>query len=254
MEQRFSCIACGKCCYGWLPLSIRDALRHDHIFPLAMIWTPIRQGSKEFEMAGKLGLTVSSGRKKKIAVRLTPASYIPKSFLCPALDDGGLKCSIHATKPSRCRTMPFYPYRDEKDQRDMLIPREGWECDVSDAAPVVYRDKTIIDRTDFDAERVMLEQDAPILKHYAERLLATVPAVGQGLERAAAKKHGGTMTLNFTGLVTRLKDVDARDFARRQLPVMETFAARSAGKADLSDYHGFYSKAARGMARLLNEA
>lgn len=49
-------------------------------------------------------------------------------------------CGIHAGKPSRCRTMPFFPYTDENDQAANLIPRPGWACDTSNAAPVVYRD------------------------------------------------------------------------------------------------------------------
>jgi uncharacterized protein YchJ len=47
-------------------------------------------------------------------------------------------------KPSRCKTMPFYPYREEKNQAEFLKPREGWECDVSEAAPIVYAGREIV--------------------------------------------------------------------------------------------------------------
>lgn len=251
MDHRFLCTVCGKCCYGWLPLTLDDAVTNAERFPLAMIWTPIRQGTKAFDMAERLGMSVSVGKKKRIAVRLSPASYVPSALACPALDDDGLHCTIHATKPLRCRTMPFYPYRAEEDQHGFLNPRKGWDCNISQTAPVVYSGKRIVDRFDFDTERAALEADAPILRNYAERLMATSPNVAAALEQAASKQHGGTVTLNFTAIVPRLKTIDIKDFARKQLPVLEAFAKRTVGNADFKDYHKFYSDAAAGMGRFL---
>ena len=40
MERRFACTACGKCCFGLLPLTIGDALAHADKFPLVVICHP----------------------------------------------------------------------------------------------------------------------------------------------------------------------------------------------------------------------
>lgn len=50
MEHHFRCTACGKCCYGQLPLTLADAFAHAERFPLALIWTPLREGSKDYAM------------------------------------------------------------------------------------------------------------------------------------------------------------------------------------------------------------
>lgn len=251
MERRFKCTACGKCCFGWLPLTIGDALAHADRFPLAMIWTPVRQGSKSFSLIGQLGTTVTLPTRRQIAVRISPTAYIPPSLPCPALTPEGL-CGIHADKPSRCRAMPFSPYQDESDQVDLLIPRSGWACDTSGAAPVVYRDKKILDREDFDRERKDVFDQAPILRAYADWLLASSPTLTQELARVAMKPAGGHVVFNFSSLIPRLPKVDIFDVARKQLPVMNEFSVRTAGVAALAEYHRHYSKCAAEMERVLN--
>lgn len=250
MDHRFACTVCGKCCYGQLPLTLADALAHAGRFPLAMLWTVVRQGAKSFALTARLGTTVRLGKSKPIAVQITPISYLPPSLNCPALGSDGL-CTIHAEKPLRCRTMPFYPYREEGDQTDLLIPRPGWLCDTSATAPVVYRDRQIVGRDDFDRERRELVDQAPVIKAYADRLLAMAPNVAAALEQAANKRQGGYVVLGFTAVLPRLGQIDAATFARRQLPVLSDFAARTAGLAGVEDYHRYYRDNAAGMERLL---
>jgi len=250
MERHFHCTACGKCCAGMLPLTLNDAVANAGRFPLAMLWTTVRQGARSFALTVRLGTTVRLGKRKQIAVQITPISYLPPSLSCPALAPDGL-CSIHTDKPSRCRTMPFYPYREEWDQADLLVPRSGWECDTSTDAPVVYRDKKIIPREDFDHERRELVEQAPTLRAYAERLLANAPNVAAALEEAAREQSGGHVVLNFTAIVPRLPQIDMPAFARKQLPVLTAFAERTAGDAEVAEFHQYYRDSAAGMARFL---
>ena len=49
MERRFHC---GQCCKGWLPLTLYDALSHTGRFPLAVIFSPLRQVASLFDMLG----------------------------------------------------------------------------------------------------------------------------------------------------------------------------------------------------------
>ena len=250
MERHFHCTACGKCCFGWLPLTLADAVANAGRFPLAMVWTAVRQGARSFAHVARLGTTVTLRTKKKIAAQIAPTAYIPPALPCPELTAEGL-CAIHAGKPLRCRTMPFFPYREENDQAEMLVPRKDWECDISDTAPVVYRDKSVVERTEFDRERAALLAQAPILRAYAERLLATAPNVASALEKAAKKPRGGQVVLNFTAILPRLTDVDVADFARRQGPVLEAFAAKVAGTDVPDEYERYYRENAAAMARFL---
>lgn len=250
MERHFDCTACGKCCYGQLPLTLPDALANADRFPLAILWTIIRQGVKSFDLAARLGTTVKTGKRKQVAIRITPVSYMPPSIACPALASDNL-CSIHADKPLRCRTMPFFPYRDEGDQSDLLIPRQDWECDISDTAPVVYRDRKIVHREDFDRERQALVDQTPVIRAYAQGVLAKAPNVAAAIDKAANTQRGGTVVLNFSALVSRLPELDMADFARKQLPVLTAFAEKTADQSEAADFHRYYRDNAAGMKRFL---
>jgi len=250
MERRFRCTECGKCCFGLLPLTLDDALKHTGRFPLVVVWTPVRQGTRPFGQAARLGTTVSLGKRKKFAVRVAPTAYIPPSLPCPALYADGL-CSIHAEKPSRCRTMPFFPYREESDQAQMLTPRSGWECDTSALAPVVYRDKEIVHHGDFDFELGALVDQAAILGPYADWLLESVPTLREELVKVSKKKSGGHVVVNFSTLLPRLPALDVADFARRKFPVMTAFAAKTAGVPELAEYHRRYRECADELAHLI---
>lgn len=243
MERRFTCTACGKCCHGLLPLSIGEALAHAATFPLIMVWTTVRQGGRSFEATAGMGLTIKLKKRRKAAVRIAPTAYIPPAFPCPQLADDGL-CSIHSGKPQRCRTMPFAASRAEADQRDLLIPRPGWQCDTSGDAPVVYRDREVVERREFDNERELLVGDAAILKPYGEWLLDSVPALAMELRKIAMKPAGGHVLVNFQSLVQRLPKVDIHDLADKQFPVMRDWAEKTAGDAALADFHKRYTDAA----------
>ncbi|MBC7952825.1 MAG: YkgJ family cysteine cluster protein [Rhodospirillaceae bacterium] len=246
MERRFACTACGKCCFGWLPLTLTDALAHAGLFPLGLVWSPVRQGHKSFALTARLGTTLRLPDRRELAVRITPTAYVPPSLPCPALGADNL-CTIQAAKPSRCRTMPFFPYREERDQADLLVPRKGWDCDVSATAPVVYADRTITARDDFDRERRDLLAQAAVLKAYGDALVKTVPGLVDALVQAAAKPVGGDVLLSFATLLPRLDGVDAAALAQQQIPVLDDFAERTAG---LADYPQRYGEWRRDMARL----
>jgi Fe-S-cluster containining protein len=250
MEKHFLCTACGKCCRGWVPLTIDDALRHAHRFPLAMVWTPVRPGAKSYAWLSRLCVTIELRPKKPVAVRIAPTAYIPPSVECPALAPDGL-CLIHEDKPARCRAMPFSPYHDESDQDGLLVPKPGWACDTSPAAPIVYRDGRILARDDYERELKAIRDDAPTLRSYAEWMYANMPTVAERLARMAAKPAGGHVVLDFTTLLARLPKVDIVDFAARQLPVLEDFMSRTSATPALSEYHTQYRNAARTLERVL---
>ncbi|MDH5187363.1 MAG: YkgJ family cysteine cluster protein [Rhodospirillaceae bacterium] len=250
MDRHFKCTACGKCCFGKLPLSINDAIANVGRFPLAIMWSTVRAGAKSFALNARLGTTIQLGKRKQIAVQITPISYMPPSLSCPALLGDGM-CAIHDNKPLRCKTMPFYPYREENDQLDLLVPRPGWLCDTSDQAPVVYRDKKIVDPNDFKRERKELNDQAQILREYADGLMARAPNVAAEVEKAATKPQGGMIILNFTTIISRLKQIDMETFAKEQFPLMNEFAAKTKNMKKAEEFHQYYVNAATAMEKFL---
>lgn len=246
MEPRFSCTACGKCCHGWLPLTLKDAVAHAGRFPLAMVWTPVRSNARSYELATRLGATVRLPNRKTVAVLIVPTAYLPTSHPCPELRDDGL-CGIHEDKPSRCRTMPFYPYREEKDQADLLIPRKGWQCDTSVAAPVVYSDHAILDRADFDRERDDLLDQTPAIQRYADYMLKYMPWIVDELAKMAAKPTGGNLVTSLSSFLTATRRPDAAEIAAAQAPLFQAMAERTKGDPALRDYHRNYSGWAKEM-------
>lgn len=253
MERRFHCTGCGKCCYGQLPLTLNDAVRNAARFPLAMMWTTVRQGAKSYATTARLGTTVELGKRKQVAVQITPISYIPPKLACPALADDGL-CSIHAEKPVRCKAMPFNPFREEADQSDLLVPRPGWLCDTSDQAPVVYRNKKIVDRADFQHEKQDLIDQVDVIRAYADRLVANSPNLTGALKNAANKPRGGYVVLNFSTIVPRLPQIDVTAFAQQQFPVLTEFAEKTENMEGAEDFHRYYCATAAGMKRVLERA
>lgn len=253
MDRHFSCTACGKCCEGWLPLSIDDALAHADRFPLFLLWTPLRPGGKSYDLSTKLGFTLKLKKRKQVAVRLSPVSYVPTGMPCPALGSDGL-CDVHEAKPLRCRAMPLSGGHAEIDQTELLIPKPGWECDISDAATLVYQNKKIITRQYFQLEREQMIADGEILNPFAQLLLDAKPDLRMELEKIATHPQGGRMITNFSVLLQRLSNVDIVEFAAKQLPVMSNFAKRCAGMAQYKDEYGRFVACAKDWQRVLDGA
>lgn len=250
MERHFACTACGKCCQGRLPLTIGDALTHVDLFPLFIMWSPVRPGGKSYDAIRRIGLEIEPKKRKKAAVRVTPISYIPPHMPCPALLDDGL-CAVHETKPLRCRAMPLSGARAECDQTDLLIPKAGWACDVSETAPVVYRNKTIVDRAVFAQERRALEIDAKILVPFAQFVLDAKPDVRKEVFSMALRPQGGQVITNFSHLIARLPQVDMFDFAAQQQAVMQRFSNLTTGKTEWASEHERYAACAKEYAAML---
>lgn len=243
--NHFRCTACGKCCFGTLPLTLSDALENAIRFPLALLWIPVAQGAAAFRLGSQLGTAIQVGKRRRLALVITPVAYLPPAFPCPELGADNL-CGIHANKPSRCRTMPFYPFRQEQDQADLLLPRPGWACDTSPSAPVVYRNQAIVERSDFDLERRELLNQAPTMRAYADYMLKYTPGIAQRLDAASMEPEGKLIT-SLSSFLTAIKSIDATGVARQQLPIFEKYAASTATTAELLDYHRNYAAWAREM-------
>ena len=250
MEIRFNCTSCGKCCYGNVPLTLSDALAHAGRFPLALVWTPVPQGAKAYSLATRLGLTLNLGKRTRMAVIIGPSAYIPVSLPCPELTKDGL-CGIHANKPLRCRTMPFYPYLEESDQGTLWVRREGWECDTSAAAPLIYRGKKITDSADFDQERKALLEQVVVMREYGDFMLKYSPWILDHLKAVVGRPDGQVVT-SLSSFLTAIKRIDAAPLATQQLPVLEAIADTTATMPEAAAYHRNYIGWAKEMKYLVS--
>jgi len=248
MERHFACTRCGLCCTGLLPLTVDEALARADRFPLALVWTTVRPGARSFDRVRRLGIEVDLDRRRRVAVLVTPMAYLPPTAPCPDLVEGTL-CGAQAAKPLRCRAMPFDPLRAPDDQGDLLIPRPGWTCDISAAAPVVYRDKTPVAPDDMQREHDALLAQAPLLQTYARHRLAVAPAVLGELARLDARPQGGRLALPFSGLLSRLPGADVRAFVRDQAGVMARYAAQTPPEGNAKSFHRYYREVLVGMEK-----
>jgi Fe-S-cluster containining protein len=249
-EQRFACTACGLCCSGLVPLTTHEAVAMADRFPLAMTITPVKPGTRGQGVIEQIGGAVVLPPKKKFQLLVTPVSFIPPLMPCPELMPDNL-CGIHDHKPIRCRTMPFYAYKDEDHQLDMLSPRSGWLCDTGETAPVVYRDRRIVDRTDFDAERHALVDQAPALGRYMDLLLKHSPVMLARIAKASQSSPMGRVVVSFVSFLRYDRGQDLLGFARKQAPVLEEWDRRTAGNGKLAEYNNYYREALNDLRRYL---
>jgi hypothetical protein len=143
--------------------------------------------------------------------------------------------------------MPFYPYREEQDQTDLLQPRKGWVCDVSADAPVVYRDHRIVERMDFDAERQALLDQAPTMRVYADYVMKYMPWVVDNLAKGGP---GSNAVTSLSSFLTAIKAPQASELASLQLPVLTHYAALCEPQAELAEFARNYAGWAKEMAYL----
>lgn len=237
MARRFACTACGKCCSGQLPLTLRDARANAERFPLGFVWTPVRKGSRDFAAVAALGVTIPLPKRDELAVQLVIASILPQDFPCPALLPDR-RCGIQESKPARCAAMPFTPFREERHQAELLTPRAGWECDTSEAAPVVWDAGRVLAREELERERRALREELPVLRQYAAWVLQHQPAILGQLQLVTAK--GGHVLTSLSSFLTATRAPDAKALATQQLPVLEALALRTAGAPAHAALHEQY--------------
>ena len=219
-------------------------------FPLAMMITPVKPGTRGQSVLERIGASVVLPPKKKMLLLVSPVSFVPPSMPCPQLTSDNL-CGIHATKPIRCRTMPFYAYKDEDHQTDMLQPRASWLCDTSDAAPVVYRDHRLVDRADFETERSVLMDQASAIRRYADLLLKHSPAMMARVAKASQTTPTGRVVASFVSYLRYDRELDLAAFARAQDPLLRDWATKTSGNPRIAEFNAYYRAALAELQRYL---
>lgn len=236
-----------------LPLTIEEALARADRFPLAMSMMPIKPNVRGYQSVAQIGARAEIAPRNKVLLSISPMGFIPSSMPCPDLAPDNL-CSIHETKPVRCRAMPFYAYKDEDHQADMLVPRSGWKCVITEDAPVVYRDGKILERTDFDAERVELVAQAPALQRFVDTLLQYNPHLRMKLLKATQGPIAGRVAVGFISYLRFNPSLPLREFASSQYAVMKDWLGRTEGDPRLKEFSDFYRNELQDLERYLPKA
>lgn len=155
-----------------------------------------------------------------------------------------MRTSPRAAGP--CRSTPT---ARSGDQADLLVPRKAWACDTSVAAPVVYHNKGIVERADFDHERLELLEQAATMRVYADYVLKYMPWIIDSLG-AIAQQPGGNVITSLSSFLTAIRQFDVATLAAQQLPVLKDYAARTSGDPELLEYQRNYNGWAREMEYL----
>ncbi len=240
-ENRFLCTRCGLCCQGWLPLTLCEALTEAERFPLAMVLTPVKSSDKTFPLAERIGLPIPITKRQHVALVASPTAYIPPSLRCPALSPDN-RCALHPNKPLRCRTMPFDPRRAEDRQADLLVPRKGWSCVTGAEAPVVYRDRRVVERTDFENERQALLDQAGEVRTWTAKLLQRDASLAQRVTHAAQSPIQQRVVVTFFPFLRMGSPANLQDFARHQIKAVTLWAAKTANLPSCEPEHAYYTR------------
>jgi Fe-S-cluster containining protein len=200
-ELRFACTACGKCCTEPPEMTILEAIGLGDVFVPAIVYrvTSIPKDDNEAALASLVPHRHFAGMDpREFVVRLRESSAVraagavvgepgwdhhvsitarPWTYAtawCTALGADRKTCTIHERRPHTCRTVPI-----RYDVPEGLLVRafrgavdagraaeSAWECDVSDAAPVLLREGRVVD------EAYASARGAGIEAAVAERALA----------------------------------------------------------------------------------
>ena len=135
--------------------------------------------------------------------------------------------------------MPFYPYLEESYQGTLWVRREGWECDTSAAAPLIYRRGKITDTADFDQERKALLEQVAIMREYGDFMLKYSPWILDQLKAVVGRPDGQIVT-SLSSFLTAIKCIDAAKLASQQLPVLDAFADTTATMPEAAAHNRNY--------------
>jgi Fe-S-cluster containining protein len=246
----FSCTACGKCCkHGGPALSIDEVFKYQNTFISGLRWTG-HAIPKKYTMPFKGEIVDAQKMRNHLA-----------SFAAPSFDDKGNTiqphiyplvtgyalgrgcnalnadetCSLHANKPTMCRSVPFDPAMPEHMQ-DIILRDFGLDCvtetQAPDAANVIYRDGRITDascKADYDRRLAVMQKDksplATLSYFMSEKPSALAPARADFMQ--TVDRGGWVETTMLPLLLVLLKNEEitrqvAGNYLHSQIALIDT--------------------------------
>jgi Putative zinc- or iron-chelating domain len=166
-------------------------------------------------------------------ISVTARAWTYTEGWCPALDADNKRCTIHTRRPSTCRTVPIRydvpegllvrAFRGVVDEG--RASKSAFECDVSDAAPVLLRDGTCVD-PEYEGARKAGIDAAVSEKGLAGRILSS-PLLPPVREIYSLLRRGQLVSVSFHGALIAahelrlVDDAQARAFSAAQVVLLE---------------------------------
>jgi Fe-S-cluster containining protein len=240
----FACTACGKCCTEPPEMTVLEATRLGDVFIPALVYrlTSLPKDDNEAAFASLSphrhfkdmdGRELVARLRESSAVRsagavvsepgwehhisLTARAWTYPIAWCPALDADHKRCTIHERRPATCRTVPI-----RYDVPEGLLVRafrgmvdegkassEPFECDTSDAAPVLLKDGACVD-PDYAAARAAGLEAAVKEKELAGRILSS-PLLPPVREVYGLLRRGQLVSVSFHGALASAHDLGLID-------------------------------------------
>ncbi len=252
----FACTECGKCCSEAPEMSLLEALSLGDVFIPSVAYKLTRLPKEDNEagyatlklhpdfeemsprdfvkalresVAVKAGIEVTGEPGWDAFVFITSRPWHYQRASCPALDADGKRCTVHARRPSTCRTVPV-----RYDVPEALLVRafhgtvtrgkaakDAFLCDTTNKAPAFIKDGKLVDAA-YAEDRESAVQRAIAEKELASRLIVSpyLPPAREVIERL--RKHG-PFSVSFHAAVLhakelgKIEDAAARAFCEKQI-------------------------------------
>ena len=171
--QRFACTQCGKCCNRTPEVELSEAAALADVFVFRLMfrlyWLPVHL--RDYIAAGHSNANANAVyyERKRLLAAFAARKYPAKSTrdgkpvqlvkyllisalavdtspgVCSALTEQ--RCGIYDRRPLSCRSVPLHysgPLATAAADLRAFVETPGYECDTSEAAPVVLNDGQII--------------------------------------------------------------------------------------------------------------
>jgi Fe-S-cluster containining protein len=178
-----------------------------------------------------------------VSISATAWMYPREAKACPALAADGKACTIHERRPLTCRTVPArYDVPAELLSRAVRATVErgraehGYECDVSDSAPVFIDGDTLVDGAyvkDRDAALAAIDSE----RNLHERLLQSERLPKPPEIVKAAGPHMD-VSVSFPAVVIEALEAGAielpaaREFVEKQMTLLDAAISRALARKD----------------------
>jgi Fe-S-cluster containining protein len=177
--RRFACTACGACCNRGPEVELGEAtaladvfvtqlLFKVHSLPLyprsrrAAQWAELQRSrlpaeqalEEERDLLRRIAVRerIDKAKGRSLHLAISALTLDREAGKCPALVER--RCSIYASRPQACRTVPLHYSRPASvlgGYLDRFVATPGFECNVSPDAPVVLNGCAIVDASALQA-------------------------------------------------------------------------------------------------------
>jgi hypothetical protein len=136
--------------------------------------------------------------------------------------------------------MPFYPYRDERFQHEVMRFKNEWSCETDPSAPLVYADGRVVDRKDFEAERQKILEEVPLMRRYAAYMFKYSPHIVRQLTVASAHPQAKHIVTSLSSFMTAIRYPHMKSIAEKQIPVLDRAITSCHNRPELGEFLRHY--------------